>query len=233
MTENGTMDHSKAKKLHPKLKVRNVKKLIGAIREADSLELARARAAREPLKVGRRNAVCRDAVVRSVEDIGKSKVPLVFFMATWINPAPVDPVMGIVDPESSRWAKARKEPTCGTAACIAGFAAALMPDSAVPRVNWAIRRGEGWDRLLAEFLGVDDWTAATMTNLGLSDRGCGAVNREVQPRHAVRLLEIFLETGKVDWLRAMGRKRVPRGAKITSAELRALRMDEMALAEAA
>ena len=46
-------------------------------------------------------------------------------------------------------------------------------------------------------------------------------NCDVEPRHAVRMLERFLKTGEVDWRRAMGRKA---DGSMTDAEWRKRRM---------
>ena len=219
------MDYSKAKKLHPKLKVRNVKRLIAAIREADSLQLARAKAKREPLMVGNRAALCSDARIERAEGIGNRKVPLVFCMAAWMHPASTH------ERHVTRFgeihAYSGSEPTCGTAACIAGFAGTLMPKSWLPAVEKAVRSDDchRWESILAEFIGVDERTADEMTSTNLSH--AGIYNHHVQPRHAVRLLENFLETGKVDWFKAMGRSDGLGGS--TKAEMKALRRDAEAL----
>ena len=211
------MDYARAKKLHPKLKVRNVKRLIREIRRSAPVEMARARAVREPLKVGRREAVCRDAYIGAADDIGKSRVPLVFNMTNWMVPEPVERgLMGI--------SLSRVTPTCGTAACIAGFAAALTPKSGRFLVDKALRHcsHRTWERVLADFIGVDEETADKMTGTDLAHMQ--VFNSHVLPRHAVKLLEIFLETGKVDWARAMGRKK---DGEVTKAEAAALRREEM------
>ena len=108
------------------------------------------------------------------------------------------------------------DPACGTAACIAGFAGALtargrMEDDVVHLLDAAVRTGHGWNYVLAGFLGVDALTARSMVSV---DAGWGIGNGRVRPRHAVRLLDTFLETGEVDWVKAMGRKRA--GGRITS-----------------
>ena len=233
------MDYSRAKKKHPKLKVGNAKRLIKAIRDAEPLELARAKAELNPLKIGRRRAVCRDAQIDSVDDIGKKigkKVPLVFDMANWMRASPVSELFGrghlSID-------ALRTTPTCGTAACIAGFAGALMPKSAKANsMVWtALHRDDsyGWEGVLAEFLGIDEETASEMTSVMLT----GIYNEDVRPRHAVRLLEIFLKTGNVDWMTAMGVKENPNPTRCTpiptAAEERARRREDRVLeaAEAA
>ena len=218
------MDYAAAKKRHPKLKVRNVRRLIRAIREADSLDLARAKAERKPLKIGRRRAVCRDAEIESATDIGRSKVPLVFFMGKWMSPAPVDARLAVTCISG--------EPACGTAACIAGFAGALTPESKrslVDEAIWSIT-GDNWIFVLAEFLGIDFHTATDMISTGGCLGDAGVYDWNVKPRHAVRLLENFLETGKVDWFKAMGVNRHSAWShSITKAEMEARRMDEGAL----
>ena len=212
------MDYSRAKTLHPNLKVGNVKRLIKAIRESDHLVLAKAKAEREPLKIGKRRAKCRDAEkIFSTGDIGKSGLPLVFSMENWMTAAPVDPDSSCINYDLD-------EPACGTAACIAGFAGALMPESKGFMVKEAIMSpiGEPWIEVLGEFLGIDYHTAYRMTSADTGD--AGVYNYHVKPRHAVRLLENFLKTGKVDWMKAMGVKKRGRwnysSTKIEAAALR-------------
>ena len=211
------MDYSKAKKKHPKLKVRNVKRLIAAIRESDHLNLARARAEKSPLKIGKRGATCADASINMASDIGKSRVPLVFDMSSWLDPAPV----------AAQWCPRladspsfRNDPACGTAACIAGFAATLAPESILRLVEEAIEIGScfRWEIFFAEFLGIDTWTAGRMTSV--QEVPGGIHNDQVRPRHAVRLLETFLRTGEVDWCKAMGMKKDGSVTKVEEAAFR-------------
>ena len=223
-------DYSKAKKLHPKLKVRNVKRLIAAIRKSEHLDLAMAKARKNPLKIRGQIACVSDATFYSAESMADSRVPLVFHMPTWMDAAAVDPDRAMRMPKVD-------SPVCGTAACIAGFAGDLMArggaldSEAKRRVEFAICVNHGWNTILADFLGIDKKTAERMTSAtvdGWANPGFG--NEDVRPRHAVRLLEIFLETGMVDWLKAMGRSR---GGNVTKVEKAALRVDEMMLKDAA
>ena len=226
------MEYATAKKKHPNLKVRNVKRLIKAISESDPLDLARVKAAKKPLKVGKRKATCRDADVNSEKGMANPRVPLVFFMAAWMSPAPVDDPddIGYVSPFRVDWPKMQNEPTCGTAACIAGFAGALSPKPARVRLRKDLRHmgGRCWARLLAEFLGIGTRTADRMVSVGNMGH-LEFYNRDVQPRHAVAMLENFLETGKVEWKKAMGRNS---SGRRTAEELEAMCMDERALSAA-
>ena len=203
------MQYAAVKKKHPNLKVRNAKKLIEAIRESDPVDLARARAEKNPLKVNGRIVVCTDTMVESADEIRKSKFPLVFDMETWLGAAEVP---------NTEYRFAYETASCGTAACIAGFAGALMMRGRgkksesdvrlVDRVAGAHGPNRGWVLVLAEFLGIDPETARAMTTTDDSVALGGVGDHDVRPRHAVRLLEIFLETGRVDWVNAMGRRRV-------------------------
>ena len=228
-----SMDYSKAKKLHPKLKVGNVKRLIAAIRKADSLEMAMAKAKKSPLKIGNHFVFMHDVELYSATDLAKSKVPLVFHMPTWMDPVAANPADWLRRPD-------RDMPTCGTAACIAGFAGSLMArdrsldDKARNIIGFAICTNSGWTRILAEFLGIDEFTAERLSSAEREDRHRMSFrNENVRPRHAARLLEIFLKTGKVDWARAMGMKKVGMEFRMTVAEKAMARKDMKALEDAA
>ena len=229
------MDYSKAKKLHPNLKVGNAKRLIAAIRKADSLELALAKAKKGPPKIGNQIFFMHDVELYSATDMAESRLPLVFHMPTWMDAVAVNP---------AAWARApdRDMPTCGTTACIAGFAGSLMArgrgleDKARAQITFAVCTNHGWNWVLAEFLGIDEFTAERMSSAEfgeVGERDCMAFrNENVRPRHAARLLEIFLKTGKVDWARAMGMKKVGGEFRTTAAE-KALARKDMAALEAA
>ena len=210
------MDYSKAKKLHPKLNVRSAKRLIAAIRGSErspgSFRIL-------PVKSGGRPAT--PSMLRTDGSLAKSggNYPIYFDMDKW---------MSVV--ESKRPRDGSGSGACGTAACIAGFAYVLRAqEGKKPRHatmagfrSWTSRtRGVAvWSSMvkaLADYLGVDAKTAERMASVSLSARGLDDSNRDVEPRHAVRMLESFLETGEVEWSRAMGRKK---DGTLTVAELK-------------
>ena len=213
-------DHSELKKRHPKAKVRNIKRLIAAIREMDHVDLAFERARINPPKINGRK-ITDAQVERSLENVtrlGKSKVPISFNMKTWIGSG--DSFGGL---------------TCGAAACICGVAGALASREPKTRANAELRKtvnkaiklqiGAAWRSALAEFLGIDYEASARMSSVVAYDCiGRHMIDQDyngnVEPRHAVKMLERFLETGKVDWWHAMGRNRKTKGLTRAEAKLR-------------
>ena len=200
------MDYSKAKKLHPNLKVRNAKALIAEIRRAEPSPGA---FTLPPIKVNGKPAL--ESMLKMDGRLGNTeeRYPVYFDMSKWIRAV-----------ESNHfWIRADEDSVCGTAACIAGFAHLLgiremAKKGARPKHatmagfrSWMCRQsGEStWTRMvntLAEFLGVDHETADRMSSVS---RLHGDRNADVEPRHAALLLEIFLKTGHVEWGKAMGR----------------------------
>ena len=223
--------YAKLKKLHPSAKVRSIKRLISALRKMDHVDLAHERARTDPPKINGRKIT--DAQVErslaSVARIGKSRMPISFSMGHWLSSVP---------PESFF-----DDASCGAAACIAGLAGALAARE--PKKEHAdLRRylekaidmddpGE-WTKVLAEYLGVDRMTASFMTTVFVGEsRGVETsasdrdTNLDVAPRHAARLLEKFLETGKVDWIHAMGRNSNTR--ELTQKERKERKLEEAQL----
>ena len=225
-------DYSRLKARHPNAKVRNIKRLIAEIRKMESYELVREKARIKPLKIGGRKVTGKMAKdsMGSVASLGKSRMPLVFCMGTWM-----DSVLRECGEES-----------CGTAACIAGTAGALAArDFAGSKLEnpdlqddlqLVLERGDDldqdrmqlhWTSVLSGFLGVDRVTSERLSSVGVI-RGSAwddwdGCNR-VEPRHAVKLLEKFLETGKIDWLHAMGRN--PKTRALTVREKAARKREE-------
>ena len=149
----------------------------------------------------------------------RSRHPMFFDMTKWFNLV-----------KSNR----PDDPICGTAACIAGFAYALSlkaeRDGRPGSAAHIVQRPVG-TMTLADFLGVEYATAREMASIQhlVSERSHGFdfdVDSDVEPRHAARMLEIFLETGHVEWRRAMGRN--PDGS-MTEAEENRRRMTGEAL----
>lgn len=223
-------DHSKLKKLHPKAKVGNIKRLIKAIRESEHMHAAEAKHLpfNECPKINGREMTVSMTTVESAKKLSSnmnSNVPLVFNMCMWLEPAFI----------YLRKCKRRKTghrsqyQSCGTAACIAGFAGALMAKGNPGRNHCKIiddaigdKNYMSWSIVLAEFMGIEASIAEKMTSV--QDYVPCDMNHIVRPRHAVKLLEKFLDTGKVDWMHAMGRRRNSRGI-LTKAEM-AMRIRE-------
>ena len=189
-------DYAKLKKLHPKAKVGNIKRLIRAIGNSGHWEAEMLDACRKPRKVGGRALtldMAKDAI-SSTENLGKTRVPMTFDMTDFMYVPRIRRTGG---------------PSCGTAACIAGFAGALASRGSAAgdcRLDGLLRnKGSkvSWVGILADFMGIDKHTANKMISVGCHED----FNDNARPRHAVKLLEIFLATGNVDWRRAMGRKR--------------------------
>ena len=203
-------DYSKAKKLHPNLKVRNAKALIAEIRRA---EWSPGSGALPPARTGDGSPL-REPIMRMDGSLtvsgGGGKYPIYFDMCEWLQTV-----------ESNQH---DDDSVCGTAACIAGFAYVLtfrqeairgIPHDATIAIfrKWRREMNGHWVygmvMILAKFLGVDYATAKRMSSLN-DDMGFTTCiddsDSDVEPRHAVAMLEHFLETGKVDWNRAMGRQ---------------------------
>ena len=221
------MVYSKAKKLHPNLKVRNAKRLIEAIRKSEpSPDHFTMPPAESGGKIVRRFMLRTDGSLTRSGD----RLHIYFDMTFWINAvrASATPPPGIAKKELFYEGESH-EPVCGTAACIAGFAYILQARDAAKKGTRAkyrtmaaiekMTRGEDHEKFridmlgaLENFLGVDQPTALRMSDLtpqvhGLDESGWGHdYNSNVEPRHAARMLEIFLETGFVEWKKAMGRK---------------------------
>ena len=204
-------DYAKLKKLHPRAKVRRIKRLISELRKMIPMDLAHERSRIDPPKIGGRKVTLKMAAnsLASVESLGKSNVPISFGMGDWLASVPI-------------MFAAHADATCGTSACIAGLAGVLAAREPKAKANADLLgflkdalRGDDcddWVMVLAEYLGVDHRTACSMTQVSRGeDMGVGPsrddfdYNRHVGPRHAVRLLEKFLDSGKVDWIHAMGR----------------------------
>ena len=84
---------------------------------------------------------------------------------------------------------------CGTTACIAGFACILMGINDPDEISEI-----GGDSLI-DFLGVSEDEADDMAHARSESRQIDLC--EVRAKHAIRMLEIHRDTGKVDWAAAM------------------------------
>ena len=203
--------YAKLKERHPHANVRNIKRLIAVIKESDHWKVGREKARIKQPKANGGDLMWSMAYKASgnVRALGEGNVPLLFDMTNWmqamttenmdITPEDVDMWNGsVMDVESLH--------SCGTAACIAGFAGALMARSRhTGMLEQALRFGHAlhWEAVISEFLGIGGTAVRQLVSVG----ECPDHNCDVMPRHAVRLLETFLETGRVDWAKAMGWKR--------------------------
>ena len=206
-------DYSRAKKLHPNLKVRNAKALIAEIRRA---EPSPGFFTHPPARKKNGDPV-RPHMLRTDGKLMRSgeKYPIYFDMCQWFreldsNQKGDDSVCGTVAGfafvlKNRQDAKRGKRPRVASVPAFTKRAA--HSDSGV----WGTMVGA-----LEEFLGVDAATATMMSSIYGARRRCvDDSNDDVEPRHAVAMLEHFLETGEVDWNRAMGRKR---DGRLTNAE---------------
>ena len=209
-----THQYAKAMQKHPNLNVRNVERLIERIGESVSWRKGRAMVDGEL----RPDRTCKEI---AEADMRGGRNPLDFGMHV---------VAGHYDRRRNG-----DIALCGTAACIAGFARALRVEDRMgflgflikPKVTLDRIKNRSWmglfcdnnsDLLLAKFIGVKPRVASRMFLCECSDP-----NHIVEPRHAVKLLQKFLKTGKVDWKHAMGRKK---NGNLTKAEERLRRAEE-------
>ena len=242
---NGMMaeKYAKLKKLHPNAKVRSIKRLIKAIGDSEIWEIEMIKAIQKPKKAGG-EIVTRslaNQAIKSAAELGKAGIPMAFDMTDYMT-APENPfIHGVSDAPLAKGGF-RICPTCGTAACIAGFAGALAarsgtdPRSAeMRRLNGVLRNGQSatdsassasWTQVLADFMGIDGDVANKMISVRHSSPD---FNEDVKPRHAVKLLEKFLETGRVDWDHAMGRRKV--GTRLDGQPMLELTAKEMKMRE--
>ena len=181
------IDCCRAKAKHPDLKPENVRRLIDAIRAAVPRSLAR----QKPLfaeggrPMDRDETMARNAVVDPA-GLDSESVRVCFSLSHWID------YVG---------ARGFSRHSCGTAACISGFAHIMLEGDRGKSVRCGKDLGqENALKSLAEFVGVERPHALNMAMCRTEDG-----NDEVQPRHAVALLERFLDTGEIDWMHAMGR----------------------------
>ena len=207
---------AKARAKHPGLKPENVRRLIDAIGGS----VPRSMAQQRPLfaEGGRpldRKETMRRNVAIGADAADSGSIPVCFDLGTWID------YVG---------SRGFSRHSCGTAACISGFAHIMLEGDRGESVRCGDElRQQGAIKSLMEFVGVKRSVAFAIANCMTADR-----NEAVQPRHAVALLERLLDTGDVDWHRAMGRvkNRLGRGSEMTKRE-RALRARERALVEEA
>ena len=188
-------DYSKLKSIHPRAKVGNIKRLIAAIRRSgnvqnlDSWILMHGNGRMGRFRFKYDTAFSQPRFEYSANLSGRGDDRVGFSMDHWIQTC-----------------KLEKGGDCGTWACIAGFAHILDTggDSTAGIKSWV--------SYFAEFTGLlddDEVTAFSICHPPTMD--C-----DVRPRHAVRLLEILLETGELDWERAMGTN--PRTGRLTREE---------------
>ena len=187
--------------LHPNFKLKNARRLITALWRSVPARIARER----PLLVNGSHVDDRDIAHMEIDADGKrpDRIPLAYDQETW---------------GSAIVFRRDLKHSCGTAACIAGFAWLLREadtDGGVTMTSFmeAVRarsdirsdmdpRTCAMENALAGFLGVSIDAARRMSACEL--------NSQIQPRHAVAMLEDFIETGRVDWRRALGRTEVRR-----------------------
>ena len=193
-------DYTKLRKLHPKAKVGNIKSLIKMIEDSGYWKTDLLNARIDPPKVNGRRVTYSMASrsINGARAMKKSRVPISFNMSTF-----------------GRVARDEDGHVCGTAACSAGFAVMLSARAARSKAALDRIDDQSWESTLADFMGIDAITADDMTAVG---GPCPESNGDVKPRHAVRLLEIFLETGEVDWARALGWRKAAGGLAMTKAE---------------
>ena len=166
-------DYTKLKKRHPKAKVRNIKRLIEAIRKSEHVSCARNMPEFDEMKIPESKRYSS-----SDFSVAGGSIPVAFDHSLWVESM-----------------YSRGGHFCGTAACVAGFAYILQARGG----DLPGRRSRGISKSLAAFIGVNHKTA-----MRISRGPAFSSNDRVWPRHAVALLENFLETGKVDWRHAFG-----------------------------
>ena len=188
------MEYAEAMAENPNLNPRNVERLITAISQSDPIEIAQLKPMVRDGKPVSRKAAMKRNVSMGMADPGR--IPLVYDQSEW---------MGALDDEYDRGHP------CGTIACIAGFAFVMTEQDAGRDTSAAVmlkkisRRtpqniSDFMTLIFAKFIGVERHIA----NLMSSDDYLPFDKCSAQPRHAVAMLEWFLETGKVDWRRARG-----------------------------
>lgn len=88
--------------------------------------------------------------------------------------------------------------SCGTVACIAGFAWMVMPQAELEAID-----AEGVGDIAAAWLGLDTETAkALFVPASEGDVFGGISYAQISRGMAARSIRILAETGKVDWKRA-------------------------------
>lgn len=187
-------EYAMAMKKHPNLNVRNVKRLIERIRGSMPMRLRMASGVKHNVRYFDLSSE------RNLLDFNMNRVLLEFDQSGY--------------PFNFRH--------CGIAGCIAGFACVLNEEDRIAGMpKWLKffmgtnitmrkmqkrRKKEYRDEVFAmsRFMGIDIMTSMELFYY------CGHsadTDRDVQPRHAAKLLERLLETGDVDWNHAMGRKK--------------------------
>ena len=192
-----------AHELHPKFNLANARRLIAALSNADSAEIAR----EKPLEFNGSFAARGDIFhlpvdPGSAERRNPKRVPVAYNQRAWSCMLQTETWASNSTPMT--WSN-----SCGTAACIAGFAWLLREADKgegveAHRFVEELADGIGPDAsmdALEEFLGIDRDASSQMSGT----LPCLLLDgHSVQPRHAVAMLERFIETGKVDWVRALG-----------------------------
>ena len=186
-----------AHELHPNFNLKNARRLIAALRNAVPEMVARER----PMEINGSPATKGDLLNLRV-DIAcaegqdpPKRVPVAYAQGTWAS--------ALKD-------RANHMHSCGTAACIAGFAWLLREKDRGSEVTvsefmkaggTSLRKHpHAMEDVLAEFLGVSIGAAKRMS----AHTRVFFLHHSPQPRHAVAMLEWFMETGEVDWWRASG-----------------------------
>ena len=185
--------------LHPNFNLKNAHRLIAALRNAAPMDIARER----PLEINGFPAARRDVLHLPVDPASgdrrdQGRVPVAYNQGAW---------------SCMVLTKSWTPDSCGTAACIAGFAWLMRESdkgedvSADRFVTELSARAGGYSCMdaLKDFLGISLHAASLMsdtTPCSLLDSPLD--RRSVQPRHAVAMLEGFIEAGRVDWVRALG-----------------------------
>ena len=179
---------------YPDFNMANARRLIAALRRAEPADVACER----PMEIGG-SPLDRSSILdmaASAEGTHPGAAPLAYNQSTW----------GTI--VYHPWGSRVPAHVCGTAACIAGFAWLMREadrgrDVSVEGLASSNNEDNEMVCALAEFLGVGESAASRM-----SINQCGAFRPH--PRHAVAMIERFIETGRVDWQRAIGCVRVER-----------------------
>ena len=177
--------------LHPDFNLANAHRLIAALRGAAHVNIACV----TPLEIDGSHVTKEDVLDRSVDIEGSDpeRIPVAFNHGSWSMH-----LRDRIDPRYS----------CGTAACIAGFAHLLLQADKgrtlsvrdMSRLSASADKKTTVVRSLAEFLGTSIAAAERISEM--PDMLSGS---SVKPRHAVAMLEYFIETGNVEWDHAIGK----------------------------
>lgn len=154
--------------------------------------------------------------IQRVRDAISGADPRKFNMGIWLGPYRADPGgRGVVDVyfvESGE--KQHTDPECGTAACIAGWATAMRRQDEKKKLDFDLSPAHA-----QEWFGLDNGEAYKLF-YGQGITGARA-NRlsEISQEEGVAVLDILLETGKVDWQEALDRVQKAVGQRRLDADL--------------